>query len=398
MFVQLIDAKEPNTPHSPAKSLTGNCASSLHRLNDENGQDGGFFVFGDLAVKIEGIFVLRFTLFERRDGEVTRISAIDSAPFNAVQGKEYSEYANVLEVSALNRAFWNQGVRLRVRSVPKKGTTKSAPKKNGQFHPYKQPRAIKKEPKPSNGSDASRKKIAEQAMPAQGQIPEFGSASSSAPPLAQTTGQMPLQQGGSVPDPQLQQLLNWQELMASNAPQQPHAVGGEEAPQPDGLPALKYPSFEANYGPLPIAQDQIIDQIPVQQGGFAQSDHLRRLSTEQTHYQQPPGYLAQPASQGYIPNPQSGGIQIAATEGRNIQLPPLQLLNSDFIPPEPSADEVQSLVEDLTPAQNRRPRLGELRMYPSGDQNLSAGSMESGVSLSTQNNPTSPEDASGGNF
>jgi hypothetical protein len=210
---------------------------------------------------------------------------------------------------------------------------------------------------------------------------------------------MLLQQEGSVPNPQLQQLLNWQELMALTAPQQPHDVAGEDASHPcGGLPALKYQSFEGNYGPLPIAQDQIIDQIPVQQGGFTQPDHLRRLSREQTHYQQPPGYLAQPASQGYIPNLESGDIPIAATEGANIQLPPLQLLNSDFVPPEPSADEVQSLVEDLTPAQNRRPGLGELRMYPSVDQNLSAGSMESGVSLSTQNNPTSPEDASGANF
>lgn len=57
--------------------------SSLHRLKDVDNTgecesvysydgvliaslDGGFFVFGDLSVKIEGEFRLRFSLFEMR--------------------------------------------------------------------------------------------------------------------------------------------------------------------------------------------------------------------------------------------------------------------------------------------------------------------------------------------
>lgn len=31
-----------------------------------DGLDGGFFVFGDLSVKLEGEFRLKFTLFEMR--------------------------------------------------------------------------------------------------------------------------------------------------------------------------------------------------------------------------------------------------------------------------------------------------------------------------------------------
>lgn len=399
MFAQIIDVKEPNAPLSPAKSLTGNSASSLHRLNDENGQDGGFFIFGDLAVKIEGIFILRFSLFERRDNEITYIFGIDSGPFNTVQGKEYSEYANVLEVSALNRAFWNQGVRLRVRSVPKKGTTRGAPKKvDGQFHPYKQPRAIRKQPKPSNESDVSCKKIIGKHMPMQAPALDLGSASSSAAPLGQTTSQMPLQQANSIPDPQLQQLINWQDLMGSNDPQQSHFVVGEEASHPVGLPVLTYPFLEDTYGAMPTVQDQIIDQSSVRQDELAESDHLRRLSTEQIQYQQTPNYLAQHKSQEYIPHPQSGGIPISVTNNDNIQPHALQSANSNPLLPEPLADEVQSLVADLTPAQNRRPRLGELRMYPSSDQNLSAGSMDPGVSLSPPNNVTSPEGAPRGTF
>lgn len=75
-------------PVPPSTALTGTLVSSLHRLKDVDntgklglgassrliqsgwadsmGLDGGFFVFGDLSVKIEGDFRLKFTLFEMR--------------------------------------------------------------------------------------------------------------------------------------------------------------------------------------------------------------------------------------------------------------------------------------------------------------------------------------------
>lgn len=43
-----------------ASSGAGRTVSANARL------DGGFFVFGDLSVKIEGEFRLKFTLFEMR--------------------------------------------------------------------------------------------------------------------------------------------------------------------------------------------------------------------------------------------------------------------------------------------------------------------------------------------
>ena len=77
------------TEDRPAKhdndecALCGTVVSSLHRLKDTDNTgslglelfemtnfaylcstDGGFFVFGDVSVKIEGQFRLRFTLFE----------------------------------------------------------------------------------------------------------------------------------------------------------------------------------------------------------------------------------------------------------------------------------------------------------------------------------------------
>lgn len=44
-------------------SLAGTLVSSLHRLKDVDNSDGGFFVFFDLSVKIEGNYVSQFSLY-----------------------------------------------------------------------------------------------------------------------------------------------------------------------------------------------------------------------------------------------------------------------------------------------------------------------------------------------
>jgi hypothetical protein len=85
MCCNLYDAhQERTTPVAPQTALAGTLVSSLHRLKDVDNSgewnldrlvwnrltasiiDGGFFVFGDLSVKIEGEFRLRFSLFEMR--------------------------------------------------------------------------------------------------------------------------------------------------------------------------------------------------------------------------------------------------------------------------------------------------------------------------------------------
>lgn len=63
MSVNLLKGNERDTePIALANgnvntSLAGTLVSSLHRLKDVDGTDGGFFVFADLSVKIEGIYV-----------------------------------------------------------------------------------------------------------------------------------------------------------------------------------------------------------------------------------------------------------------------------------------------------------------------------------------------------
>ncbi|RJE24811.1 developmental regulator VosA [Aspergillus sclerotialis] len=83
MSCDLYDATEDRpVPVSQATTLAGTSVSSLHRLKDvdNNGEsdvllapliannqpDGGFFVFGDLSVKLEGEFRLQFNLYEMR--------------------------------------------------------------------------------------------------------------------------------------------------------------------------------------------------------------------------------------------------------------------------------------------------------------------------------------------
>lgn len=76
LYSSVHDSPSPIPPH---QALAGTLVSSLHRLKDIDNSglctgpffscrltlaDGGFFVFGDLSVKIEGEFRLRFSLFE----------------------------------------------------------------------------------------------------------------------------------------------------------------------------------------------------------------------------------------------------------------------------------------------------------------------------------------------
>lgn len=96
--------------------LAGTLVSSLHRLKDIDNTDGGFFVFGDLSVKVEGTLRLQFTLYEVRDKEVAYIKSVASEPFNVYASKNWPGMA---ESTILTRSFSDQGVRLRLRKEPR---------------------------------------------------------------------------------------------------------------------------------------------------------------------------------------------------------------------------------------------------------------------------------------
>ncbi|KAI2812467.1 hypothetical protein CBS115989_10417 [Aspergillus niger] len=117
MCCSLYDASEDNpVPVAPSTALTGTLVSSLHRLKDVDNTDGGFFVWGDLSVKIEGDFRLKFTLFEMRKDVVTHLKSIITDRFTVYPPKSFPGMA---ESTFLSRSFADQGVKLRIRKEPR---------------------------------------------------------------------------------------------------------------------------------------------------------------------------------------------------------------------------------------------------------------------------------------
>ncbi|PYH96265.1 hypothetical protein BO71DRAFT_321357 [Aspergillus ellipticus CBS 707.79] len=117
MCCSLYDAAEDNpVPVAPSTALTGTLVSSLHRLKDVDNTDGGFFVWGDLSVKIEGEFRLKFTLFEMRKDMVTQLKSIITDRFTVYPPKSFPGMA---ESTFLSRSFADQGVKLRIRKEPR---------------------------------------------------------------------------------------------------------------------------------------------------------------------------------------------------------------------------------------------------------------------------------------
>lgn len=100
----------------PSNYLVGSHASSVHRLRDTDNVEGGFFVFGDLSVKREGRFRLRFTLYERDQNSSTPsfyfVSELITNVFTVFPTKLFPGMA---DSTPLTRTFSDQGVKVRLR-------------------------------------------------------------------------------------------------------------------------------------------------------------------------------------------------------------------------------------------------------------------------------------------
>ncbi|KAF0512558.1 VosA protein, variant 2 [Gigaspora margarita] len=114
-----------------SKYLAGTIVSSLHKLKDIDNSDGGFFVFGDISVRVEGRYRLQFSLFEIIESEVVHIQSILSDVFDVYSPKTFP---GMSESTFLSRSFSDQGVRIRIR---------------------KEHRIQMKQPQPSRHSDTS---------------------------------------------------------------------------------------------------------------------------------------------------------------------------------------------------------------------------------------------------
>ncbi|PHH59725.1 hypothetical protein CDD81_2643 [Ophiocordyceps australis] len=100
----------------PSNYLVGSLVSSIHRLRDTENVEGGFFVFGDLSVKREGRFRLRFTLYERDQRSTSPsfyfVSELVTNVFTVFPTKLFPGMA---DSTPLTRTFSNQGVKVRLR-------------------------------------------------------------------------------------------------------------------------------------------------------------------------------------------------------------------------------------------------------------------------------------------
>jgi hypothetical protein len=125
MTCSLVGSPEGDLPPGPlGTALAGTLVSSLHRLKDQHNVDSAFFVFGDLSIKLEGIFRLRFDLYELRGAESWHIQSTQTEPFKSHSAKTFP---GMSESTFLTRTFSDQGVRLRLRKEPRALLKKRGP-------------------------------------------------------------------------------------------------------------------------------------------------------------------------------------------------------------------------------------------------------------------------------
>ncbi|KAG2173551.1 hypothetical protein INT44_007142 [Umbelopsis vinacea] len=94
------------------QTTAGTVVQSLHKLKDLDGSDGGFFLFSDISIRVEGYFRLRFTLFEIVGTRAVRLTSTLSDVFQVYSPKLFPGMA---ESTLLTRHLSDQGMRIRIR-------------------------------------------------------------------------------------------------------------------------------------------------------------------------------------------------------------------------------------------------------------------------------------------
>ncbi|KAJ2779320.1 hypothetical protein GGI15_003912 [Coemansia interrupta] len=120
MYATLMDERgerELNTlSDKKARTMTGSVVASLAHLKDINGNDGAFFVFPDLSVRCEGVYKLKFSLFEIVGNQVFFCKSITSTKFTVFSAKKFP---GMEESTRLTKLFAEQGLKIRVRKEQK---------------------------------------------------------------------------------------------------------------------------------------------------------------------------------------------------------------------------------------------------------------------------------------
>jgi hypothetical protein len=156
--------------------ISGTTVASLNRLKDDKGNDGAFFVFTDLSVKLEGKFKLQFNLYEMQHKvhQWCFLKSVISDTFNVQNSKVF---LGMEQSTPLTRAFNDQGVRMRVRKNPKDLLRKKGP----AAHDYEPRHYNRVQAGPSSSRESSDMRSA-RGMSAYSQ-PEVTRSNMAAPPL-----------------------------------------------------------------------------------------------------------------------------------------------------------------------------------------------------------------------
>ncbi|KAF7722714.1 hypothetical protein EC973_002840, partial [Apophysomyces ossiformis] len=113
MCANLAHPSNDNEVYTPNhNALSGQTVSSMYKLKDIDNHDGAFFIFGDLSVKVEGHFRLKFTLFEITTTGAVSLKSIFSDVFTVYSSRTYP---GMLDSTFLSRSFSDQGARIRIR-------------------------------------------------------------------------------------------------------------------------------------------------------------------------------------------------------------------------------------------------------------------------------------------
>ncbi|KAJ2829490.1 hypothetical protein GGI24_002127 [Coemansia furcata] len=127
MYATLMDEsgeRELNTLNDKkARTMTGSVVASLAHLKDIDGNDGAFFVFPDLSVRCEGVYKLKFSLFEIVGNQIFFCKSIMSTSFTVYSAKKFP---GMEESTRLTKLFAEQGLKIRVRKEQKSTRPKGA--------------------------------------------------------------------------------------------------------------------------------------------------------------------------------------------------------------------------------------------------------------------------------
>ncbi|KAJ2064812.1 hypothetical protein GGI17_000788 [Coemansia sp. S146] len=127
MYATLMDEsgeRELNTLNDKkARTMTGSVVASLAHLKDVDNNDGAFFVFPDLSVRCEGVYKLKFSLFEIVGNQIFFCKSITSTSFTVYSAKKFP---GMEESTRLTKLFAEQGLKIRVRKEQKSTRPKGA--------------------------------------------------------------------------------------------------------------------------------------------------------------------------------------------------------------------------------------------------------------------------------